>query len=83
MVSSLRNDFFLSSGSSPEEANPPSLDKTARAEDVPRSDLKASSTAEHETTAERPNDEAQAGVTQAEAITLTWTKASLGLGYIL
>lgn len=30
-----------------------------------------------------PNEEAQHGVTQAEAITLTWTKTSLGCAYIL
>lgn len=32
---------------------------------------------------DRPNQEAQHGVTQAEAITLTWTKTSLGAAYIL
>lgn len=32
---------------------------------------------------DRPNEEAQHGVTQAEAITLTWTKTSLGCAYIL
>lgn len=30
-----------------------------------------------------PNEHAQDGVTQAEAITLTWTKTSLGFAYIL
>jgi hypothetical protein len=32
---------------------------------------------------DRPNQAAQAGVTQAEAITLTWTKTSLGCAYVL
>lgn len=32
---------------------------------------------------ERPNEEAQHGVTTAEAITLSWTKTSLGTAYIL
>jgi len=32
---------------------------------------------------ELPNEEAQAGVTQAEAITLTWTKSSMFATYAL
>lgn len=32
---------------------------------------------------DRPDEDAQHGVSQAEAITLTWTKTSLGCAYIL
>ncbi|OJD28772.1 siderophore iron transporter mirb [Diplodia corticola] len=32
---------------------------------------------------QQPNEHAQDGVTQAEAITLVWTKTSLGAAYIL
>lgn len=38
---------------------------------------------DQEASEERPDETAQQGVQQAEAITLSWTKTSLGLAYTL
>ena len=57
---------------------------SANADDTQHHDLKAAGVdVEHSPDAEKPDTSAQDGVTAAEAITLTWTKTSLGAVYIL
>ena len=58
---------------------------TNEADAVAEHDSKVPAEAVNQTPSEelQPNEHAQDGVTQAEAITLTWTKTSLGLAYAL
>jgi hypothetical protein len=93
MLKSLRTKFLPSSNSTPSEldgsSTTPTLDHgITTAEKVTQLDSKAPTAAvdeavDHAVDRARPNEAAQDGVTQAEAITLSWTKTSLGAAYVL
>lgn len=76
-----RTQTRRSSHSDP-ESNTESNDIPITAETVTNEKVPVSAVREAET-ATVPNEEAQRGVQQAEAITLTWTKKSLGAAYTL
>jgi hypothetical protein len=93
MLKSLRSKFIPSSTPAPSEldgsSTAPTLDDgIVTAEKVTQLDAKAPAAAvdeavDHAVDRARPNEAAQDGVTQAEAITLSWTKTSLGAAYVL
>jgi hypothetical protein len=76
-----RTQTRRSSNSDP-ESNTDSNDVPITAETVTNEKVPESAVREAENAAV-PNEEAQRGVQQAEAITLTWTKKSLGAAYTL
>lgn len=80
MASALWKKFFPTREPTSPEAAP-----TEPAEASAEQDLKVPEEAVNQTPGEdlQPNENAQDGVTQAEAITLTWTKTSLAAAYIL
>lgn len=81
MLSGLKQKFIPSSDS-PTEAVPPSYppDKVVEAGNVTETGPDEGNKSPGQ---DMPNENAQDGVTQAEAITLTWTKASLSAAYIM
>lgn len=92
MWSALQKRFASSagsSGSSPADGNAPIPDNgdgTTFSPNVNHGEPESkepSQVVNQEDGAEVPNATAQDGVTQAEAITLSWSKASLGAAYIL
>ena len=92
MFKSLQNKYFQPSHSTPIEALTEGSASSTQdhetgivtAEKVSELHSKIPTTAVDQSVNEgRPNEEAQNGVTQAEAITLTWTKTSLGFAYVL
>ena len=76
-----RTQTRRSSNSDP-ESNTESNDLPITAETVTNEKVPQAAVREAENAA-APNEEAQRGVQQAEAITLTWTKKSLGAAYAL
>jgi hypothetical protein len=92
MFKTLQNKFFQPSHSAPIEASTEGSTSSTQgheigivtAEKVSQPNSKVPAAAVEQTVnEERPNEAAQNGVTQAEAITLTWTKTSLGCAYVL
>jgi hypothetical protein len=85
MLSSWQKKFFQSPENSPSEGiAPPRDDGVPNPETVTYPDTKyPSEVVNHDAGEMLPNEEAQDGVTQAEAITLTWSKTSLGAAYCL
>lgn len=86
MASALWKKFFPSPepASAEESSDAAQNDASTFTETSAEPDSKAPANAVHQSPSEeRPNEEAQDGVTQAEAITLVWTKTSLGAAYIL
>ncbi|GME46739.1 putative MFS siderophore transporter [Neofusicoccum parvum] len=86
MASTLWKKFIPSAepASADDNSNGVQYDANTFAEGSAEPDSKAPADAVHQAPSEeRPNEAAQDGVTQAEAITLTWTKTSLGAAYIL
>jgi hypothetical protein len=85
MLSSWQKKFFQSPDDSPAEGiASPSDDGVPNPQTVAYPDTKnPSEVVSHDAREMLPNEEAQDGVTQAEAITLTWSKTSLGAAYCL
>ncbi|KAH1600288.1 hypothetical protein KXW27_003679 [Aspergillus fumigatus] len=85
MLSSWQKKFFQTPEHPPAEGiAPPRDDGVPNAEPVTYPDTKyPSDVVNHDAGEMLPNEEAQDGVTQAEAITLTWSKTSLGAAYFL
>ncbi|EAW17198.1 putative MFS siderophore iron transporter [Aspergillus fischeri NRRL 181] len=85
MLSSWQKKFFQSPEHPPAEGiAPPRDDGVPNPETVTYPDTKhPSEIVNHDAREMLPNEEAQDGVTQAEAITLTWSKTSLGAAYFL
>jgi hypothetical protein len=92
MFKTIQSKYFQPSHANPIEAATESTTsstqnhdiETATDEKISESHSKSPEAVVEPTTNEdRPNEAAQSGVTQAEAITLTWTKTSLGCAYIL
>ncbi|KAF7167619.1 hypothetical protein CNMCM6106_003098 [Aspergillus hiratsukae] len=85
MLSSWQKKFFQSPENPPAEGiAPPRDDGAPNLETVTYPDTKhPAEVVNHDASELLPNQEAQDGVTQAEAITLTWSKTSLGAAYFL
>lgn len=86
MASALWKKFFPSPepASAEESSDAAQNDASTFTETSAEPDSKAPANTVHQfPSEERPNEEAQDGVTQAEAITLVWTKTSLGAAYLL
>jgi hypothetical protein len=90
MPSALRRKFFQSSEASSSASNSETGVAETNLQDPERYAAHTDSkhTVDNDVTDQSasedfPNEEAQAGVTQAEAITLTWTKSSMIATYVL
>ena len=86
MLSSWQKKFFDPPEAPPTEgfSNPTRDMEDRTASNVNHPDPKGPAEEVHSVATDTvPNEEAQDGVTQAEAITLTWTKTSLGAVYTL
>lgn len=86
MPSAMRKKFFRSTTADPVEGSSSSsaFDGDAAGMAVHQDSKGPTQVVDQPASEEQlPNEEAQAGVTQAEAITLTWTKSSLAIAYIL
>jgi hypothetical protein len=92
MFKSMQNKYFQPSHSTPIEASTEGSANSTQDHEIgmvtaekfsgPHSKIPEAAV-EQSVNEVRPNEEAQNGVTQAEAITLTWTKTSLGCAYVL
>ncbi|RHZ62595.1 hypothetical protein CDV55_100758 [Aspergillus turcosus] len=85
MLSSWQKKFFQSPEDTPAEGiAPPTDDGVPNQDTVTYPDAKHPAEVVNRDASEAlPNEEAQDGVVQAEAITLTWSKTSLGVAYFL
>ena len=83
MLSGLQTKLSLASNDHPTEVGPSSTwdHEIITPENVGRK--VPAEVIDHSPSDDVPDETAQAGVAKAEAITLTWTKTSLGVAYVL